>query len=1222
MSRVIAPQQFFYVGGSIDAQAPSYVRRQADRELLAHIEAGHFCAVLTPRQMGKSSLKVRAVAELAKKHRRSVVIDLSGMIERGMTAEAFYAGLLGAFIQQLELPVDLTQWWHEHALLTSVQRFSDFIADQVLAHVQKKLVVFIDEIDSTLNLDFSDDFFAAIRALYNARTQNPVFERLTFVFLGAASPSDLVKDRTRTPFNIGRRVELTDFTFAEARTLAAGLPLERDTAEQYLTRVLEWTGDHPYLTQKVCAALTTANLTPHPERDVDHLIDTLFFSDATWSDDNLAHVRDRLVESKDTSMVLELYGRIRAGERVLDDERSPVYASLKLSGIVKVFPGGVLRPRNRIYERVFDLDWVDTVLRSRETGQPRAAGSAAQSEALRQAIADLERQQQTLSLDFSAQIAELQRRLAGSVSVTQSGSGAVATSGGVGAGAGGSAIGGDVRDATIVTGDHNVVAHVYTGQPAYDPEEALAIYRRVLLTNSRLTHLALCLAASGSESQQPRLARLPGWPSQEAALVPVFVTLRDFARWLPPGATKASPRHLWDFIVARLEAQNLASVAQPLHDRMEHGQVILLLDGLDEIPTRHQRTFIRDAVSACADRYAQCRMVVTCRTLSYQEPAWQLVDFEQATLAPFKEEQIDAFIAAWYAELARLGSIKPGAVDSGSRDLREAVRRPDLWRLATNPLLLIVMALVHTHKGRLPAARALLYEETVDILLWRWEQIKITSSGDEDVPQLRHLLTQADRTDVDLKRALWQLAFEAHRDGGASDTEAVADIGESRLDKTLVELHPDRSHDWARQVVEVMKHRAGLLLERTPEVYTFPHRTFQEYLAGAHLSAQPDFAQQAAHLVTESALWREVILLAVGRLVYLNGDTAKPLALVAELCPARHKQSRAALRQVWLAGDVLLEMGHNRVRDSTLGRELDKRLRPRLVRLLHSKRLRPVERAAAGNTLARLGDPRFRADAWYLPDEPLLGFVEIPAGAFEMGSDKKHDDMAYDDETPQHSLTLPRYYIARYPVTVAQFQAFVHDSGHTPEDADSLRGLPNHPVVWVSWHEALAYCAWLTERLRTWSDTPEPLVTLLRNEGWQVTLPSEAEWEKAARGADGRRYPWGNDPDPDRANYDDTGIGATSAVGCFPAGASPYGCLDMAGNVEEWTRSLWEKYPYPTTKQEQIQRENLQASNDMPRVLRGGAFWSDRHHVRCAYRNRFHPSARDTRIGIRVVVLP
>jgi formylglycine-generating enzyme required for sulfatase activity len=208
---------------------------------------------------------------------------------------------------------------------------------------------------------------------------------------------------------------------------------------------------------------------------------------------------------------------------------------------------------------------------------------------------------------------------------------------------------------------------------------------------------------------------------------------------------------------------------------------------------------------------------------------------------------------------------------------------------------------------------------------------------------------------------------------------------------------------------------------------------------------------------------------------------------------------------------------------------------------------------------------------------------------------------------------------------VAQFQAFVQDSGHTSEDADSLRGLPNHPVVWVSWHEALAYCAWLTERLRTWEGTPEPLATLMRHEGWRVTLPSEAEWEKAARGADGRRYPWGDDPDPDRANYDDTGINATSAVGCFPAGASPYGCLDMAGNVWEWTRSLWGKGSDPEFRYSYDAadgREDLEASDDVTRVRRGGAFWNDDRGVRCAARHWDLPSARHWRLGCRAVVLP
>ena len=295
--------------------------------------------------------------------------------------------------------------------------------------------------------------------------------------------------------------------------------------------------------------------------------------------------------------------------------------------------------------------------------------------------------------------------------------------------------------------------------------------------------------------------------------------------------------------------------------------------------------------------------------------------------------------------------------------------------------------------------------------------------------------------------------------------------------------------------------------------------------------------------------------------------------------------------------------------------------------LLQSTSLSPHERAMMGTLLARLGDPRFRADAWGLPAEPLLGFTRIPAGPFLMGSDLTRDADAFSDEQPQHAVDLQYdYYMARYPVTVAQFQAFAQASGYQPWDNDSLQGLPNHPVAWVNWHDALAYCEWLTARLREWAETPEPLAHLLRDVGWCVTLPSEAEWEKAARGADGRRYPWGDDPDPNCANCDATGIGKTSAVGCFPAGVSPYGVEEMSGNVWEWTRSLWGSewnkliFPYPYKPDDG--REQLQAPDDIRRVVRGGAAWGDRQYARCAA--RFLVDARDVFnvVGFRVVVRP
>jgi formylglycine-generating enzyme required for sulfatase activity len=416
------------------------------------------------------------------------------------------------------------------------------------------------------------------------------------------------------------------------------------------------------------------------------------------------------------------------------------------------------------------------------------------------------------------------------------------------------------------------------------------------------------------------------------------------------------------------------------------------------------------------------------------------------------------------------------------------------------------------------------------------------------------------------------------------------------------------------QLVRYLSHRAGLLVPRGVGVYTFPHRTFQEYLAACHLT-DVDYPDKVAELARgDPNRWREVALLAGAKAA--RGTASAVWSLVDALCyrtlSAGDAQPEPDAWGARLAGQALVESADLEV-VSERNRPKVARVAAHLVRVLREGKLPAVERAAAGRSLAKLGDPRFRAAAWYLPDEPLLGFVEIPEGPFLMGE---------GDE--QHELTLPAYYIARYPVTVAQFRAFVNASGHQPGDPDSLRGAANHPVVWVSWHDALAYCTWLTETLRRWEGTPAPLMMLLREEGWLVTLPSEAEWEKAARGTDGRRYPWGEEPDPERANYDETGIGTTSAVGAFQDGASPYGVEELSGNVWKWTRSLWGKdfsdpeFTYPYDPEDG--RENLEAGNEVLRVLRGGAFFDSPSGVRCAARDGYFPNYRDLTFGFRVVV--
>jgi formylglycine-generating enzyme required for sulfatase activity len=249
-----------------------------------------------------------------------------------------------------------------------------------------------------------------------------------------------------------------------------------------------------------------------------------------------------------------------------------------------------------------------------------------------------------------------------------------------------------------------------------------------------------------------------------------------------------------------------------------------------------------------------------------------------------------------------------------------------------------------------------------------------------------------------------------------------------------------------------------------------------------------------------------------------------------------------------------------------------------------------------------------------LPSDKMLGFVEVPAGPFIMGSDKATDPLAFDNERwsreqARGSVDVPTFYIARYEVTTAQFQAFVLATGRAAEP-QALSSAPEHPVAFVSWPEALAYCRWLEAAMKTSGVTPAFLKEQLKA-GWHLTLPSESEWEKAARGTDGRRYPWGEEARTDRANWRTAG---TVSVGSIPCPECAYGLSDMSGNVWEWTRSPYQPYPYNPDD------DISTAAAEALWVMRGGSFNDTEQTIRAATRGAADPGVRRPFIGFRLAL--
>lgn len=711
----------------------------------------------------------------------------------------------------------------------------------------------------------------------------------------------------------------------------------------------------------------------------------------------------------------------------------------------------------------------------------------------------------------------------------------------------------------------------------------------------------------------------------EEVWLPMFFPIAAFAdARAAPGAHHLAPLDYLGSYYTGLSQPDYT----PLFQRaLQTGRALVLMDGLDEVRTE------RLALVRCLESFVRewdvpgNRFVATSRIAGYDESPLDDSRFVRVVIQPLTEEGIHGFITQWSNAYERASAqdlpTDPDIAEqelqrrivARSEDLQQAVfSNPNVMELARSPFLLTILSLIHYQGASLPDRRVDLYRLCVEVLAETWNRTRSLSGREIDLYLGSEKLDERFVVNMLGPAALW---MQETQPGGLVDRRDL----EHQIARTMMQtdgLPAGRARRLAQSFVDLMRCDTGLLQERGYQQFGFLHLTFEEYLAARALLESVTI-NDPDHLIHERCVdpaWREVL-----RLMVASASQREAQRLLFHLMDAPTTTETCG-RPVVLAGECLLDIGRTRATQHAWHAVVE-----RLVDLLATSSPALTIRLAAGQVLGSLGDPRLLDER---TGQATAGsyWCKLEAGWFWHGTERSRQ--------LTRRVELPTAcHIARFPVTNADYQRFIEAGGYGDRRWWSSAGwsflqpgghpspfdnpdspithpshwyhpafnAPNQPVVGVSWYEASAYCAWLTNQghQANWL----PVTDIIR-------LPTSLEWERAARHTDTRSYPWGeNEPDTRRASYNQVGIHAPAPVGCFPAGVAACGALDLAGNVWEWTTTQWNQLANP--------EQCADFSPHEKPAIRGGAFNWDKNALHCGAHYWFQSGYRQNLLGFRVL---